>query len=213
MTQPLPSGAVRLTLAGLAGLIWITLILRFYLTLSLVVDGGGTITDALVVYFSYFTILTNLLTALVLSAWVLKPHDSVWLTRSGVRAAVVVYMSVVGMVYALLLRDLWAPTGLTKFCDVILHDAMPVLYLMCWLAWAPKGTLRWRHAALWLCYPAAYFLYSLVRGAVTGVYPYPFIDLSKLGAAGVAANAVLLLAAFWSLGLMVVAIDRWRARR
>ena len=200
----------RLLITGAALLAWTALILRLYLTMTTL--PGNTPLQSFVGYLSFFTIETNILGAAILTAWV-WPGGSGWLARPGVRASAVVYLGVVGVVYAILLRDLWDPRGLAKFCDVVLHDIMPVLYALCWLLAAPKGLLRWRQTVWWLVFPALYLAYSLARGAVTGIYPYPFINAAKLGYDGVAINAAMLLAAFWGLSLLMVAIDRLLGRR
>ncbi len=209
----IPWRAARPLIAGAAILAWAALALRLYLTVALVRADGGGLPQALAVYLSYFTILSNLLTATILAAWAIRPGGGGWLRRPGVRAAAVVYMAVVGAVYALLLRRLWDPTGLTLFCDVVMHDIMPVLYALCWLLAAPKGHLAWRQPVWWLVYPGGYFLYCLARGLISGSYPYPFIDVTALGYGGVLVNAALLLAVFWVLGLAVVGLDKALARR
>ncbi len=200
----------RLLITGAALLGWTGLVLRLALTLT--AQNGLTPLQSMTGYFSYFTIETNLLAAAILTAWALPGHGG-WPARPGVRAAAVVYLGVVGVVYALLLRDLWDPRGLAKFCDVVLHDIMPVLYALCWLLAAPKGLLRWRQTFWWLVFPALYLAYSLARGAVIGTYPYPFINAAKLGYDGVAVNAAILLVAFWGLSLLMVAIDRLLGRK
>jgi hypothetical protein len=127
MTTQVP---FRFLIAAAALTGWTGLILRFYLTMT-APDGPAPLQSA-VRYFSFFTIQTNILAAAILTAW--APHGNVgWLARPGVRAAAVVYLGVVGVVYSILLRDLWDPRGLAKFCDVVLHDLMPVLYALCWL--------------------------------------------------------------------------------
>jgi hypothetical protein len=205
--------ALRTLGAGLASLAWIALALRLYLTVAMVRGDGGTLLGALAAYLAYFTILSNLLTAAILTAWGVRPDGGGWLRRPGVRAAAVVYMAVVGAVYALLLRRLWDPTGLALFCDVVMHDIMPVLYALYWLLAAPRGRLAWRQPLWWLLYPGGYFGYSLARGLISGSYPYPFIDVTALGYGGVLVNAALLLGVFWVLGLAVVGLDKALARR
>jgi hypothetical protein len=119
------------------------------------------------------------------------------------------YITIVGIVYSLVLRDLWNPQGLQKLADLLLHDVIPVVYLIFWLRFVPKGVLRWKDALQWLGFPAVYCAYSLVRGALTGWYPYPFIDAAQLGYAAVARNAILLLVAFLKIGLVLVALGQW----
>ena len=48
----------------------------------------------------------------------------------------------------------------------------------------------------------------MLRGAAFGVYPYPFMDVSRLGFAAVMLNATVLLAVFFGLGAGVIALDR-----
>ena len=74
------------------------------------------------------------------------------------------------------------------------------------------GTLRLRHIGLWVLYPVLYFAYILLRGHLLGAYPYPFIDVEKLGYAQVFVNACGILAGFVLVALVVVGLDRWRGR-
>jgi hypothetical protein len=78
--------------------------------------------------------------------------------------------------------------------------------------YVPKGTLRPRHMALWLLYPLLYFAYALLRGHVLAAYPYPFIDVDKLGYPQVLLNAGGLLVGFVTIALVVMGLDRWRGR-
>ena len=49
---------------------------------------------------------------------------------------------------------------------------------------------------------------SLLHGAVTGFYPYPFLEVGQLGYERVLLNMGVLMAAFAVLGLILVGIDR-----
>jgi hypothetical protein len=66
---------------------------------------------------------------------------------------------------------------------------------------------------LWVIYPLVYFGYSLWRGHLLAVYPYPFIDVDKLGYPQVFVNAGGLLAGFVLVSLLVIGLDRWRTDR
>jgi hypothetical protein len=116
------------------------------------------------------------------------------------------------MVYSLLLRQLWNPQGLQWVVDVILHDVIPVGYALYWLLFGPRDPLRWKDALAWLAYPAAYLVYVLARGAVSGLYPYPFMNVKVLGYGIVLAHAGVLFLVFLGMGLLVVAVGRWRRR-
>jgi hypothetical protein len=129
-----------------------------------------------------------------------------------VQTAAAVYITVVGASYSLLLRHLWNPQGGQKVADLLLHDGMPVIYVIFWLLFVRKSSLRWKDAILWLAYPAIYLGYLLVRGALFGIYPYPFVDVSAIGYTRMLINAALFLMVFLGLGLLAVAIGHWNRR-
>jgi hypothetical protein len=206
---------MRIYQTMLALLGWFALSLQCYLTVTLSLTNGGNILQGFVIFFSFFTILSNLLVAITLSFSRRSPSSpgSKFFSSGTVQSGVAVYIVIVGIVYALLLRELWSPQGLQKLADILLHDAVPVLYVIFWFLFVPKSALRWKDALWWLGFPAIYCACSLIRGALTQWYPYPFIDAGQLGYAAVARNAILLLIAFLAVGLLFVALGKWLERR
>jgi hypothetical protein len=192
---------------------WFALALQLYL--MLVQAPGPERLGAVITFFSFFTILTNILTALVFSAVALQPKGGWgrWLRQPSVQAATAVYIAIVGMVYQLLLRQLWNPQGAQWVADVLLHSIIPVGYMLYWLLFAPRAGLSWRDAVIWLGYPGVYLVYTLARGAVSGLYPYPFLDVKVLGYAGALTRAAGFLLVFLGMGLLVVAVGRWMRSR
>ncbi len=170
-------------------------------------------TQAIFAFLSFFTNLTNLLVAIFLTAWALDREETCRLTRPPGATALLAYLAVMSAVYATLLRDLWEPIGLLLLAEVIEHYVVPPVYLAYWLAYVPKGRLRWKHAYAWLLYPAAYAAFIAVRGAMTGHYPYPFLDVAALGYARVLLNLVPLAFLFLVAGFVFIALDRVLARR
>jgi len=203
---PLPLYGQRGCAAIVAGLGWFGLSVQLYFNIQ---DGlvKNLVAWHLINYFSFFTIETNLLVALVLTIFCARPQAEQFLTTPSVTSALVVYIIIVGVVYAVLLRHLWHPQGLQLLADVVLHDAIPFLYPFYWLVFLRKGSLRWSDPAWWLVFPVLYFLYSMLRGAAFGIYPYPFFDVAQLGFARVSMNGIGLLASFFGLGVILTAID------
>jgi hypothetical protein len=192
---------IIIALAGWAGLV---------LQLLVAVRSGGNSVPAwhsLLGALSYFTVLTNLWVTVLVSARVARVSARNFLSRPGTLAAGAVYIVVVGIIYSLVLRTLWAPSGIHKAADMILHDLMPVLYLLWWLLFAPKGGLAWSEPLKWLLYPLAYFVFSLLLGHFTGRYLYPFADIPALGLGAVLRNGLLLLVLFGGLGWGAVLIS------
>jgi hypothetical protein len=170
----------------------------------------------------YFTVQTNLALAAVMAWSVLRPGPSAEPGGAALRGAVTVFILITGLVYHLILTapggefSMTAPPGerVDPWSGHLLHTATPVLALLEWCLGGPaQRALRWRWALLWLGYPACYLVFALVRGAVVGAYPYPFLDVSELGYPGVTEVAAVLAAAFGVLGLCVVALGRIASRR
>jgi hypothetical protein len=190
---------------------WFALALQFYLML---VRDSAAILGVVITYFSFFTILTNFLVALVFTAAAVRPRAEwgEWLRTPSVQASTAVYIAIVGMVYQLLLRHLWNPMGAQWVADVLLHSIIPVGYVLYWWLFAPRDGLSWKNALGWLVYPGAYLVYTLARGAVSGLYPYPFVDVTALGYGGVLVRCAGLMLLFLGTGLLMVAIARKRRR-
>jgi hypothetical protein len=205
---PLPLYGQRACAAVIAGFGWFGVGVELYLNTQDALAKNLPVAGYLVDYFSFFTIETNLLIALVLTIFCVRPHEEHFLTGPSVKSALVDYIIVVGVVYAVLLRKLWHPHGVQLLADIALHDAVPVLYPFYWLAFLPKGNLRWSDPAWWLVYPLLYFVYSMLRGAAFGIYLYPFFDAAKLGFVQVLLNGIAFLAGFSGLGVALTAIDR-----
>ncbi|MGH6848569.1 MAG: Pr6Pr family membrane protein [Methylocella sp.] len=193
--------------AVLAGLGWFALSVSLYFDVHGAVVKNLSIPVTFINFFSYFTTETVLLITLGLTIFCNRPQAEQFLTAPSVQSALVVYIIVVGGVYAVLLRNLWHPHGLQILTNFVLHDAIPVLYPMYWLVFLPKGSLRWSAPAWWVVYPVMYFLYSMLRGAAFGTYVYPFMDAAKLGVARAWLNGAFLLAVFFCLGVVLTAID------
>lgn len=202
-----PLYAKRICAAIIAILGWFALGIEFYFHIEDALTRNELVTTHLIQFFSYFTIETNVLITVVVMIAAAAPQAEQIQTRPSLRSALVVYIVVVGLVYAVLLRNLWHPQGAQLLADIVLHDVIPFLYPIFWLAFLPKGSLRWADPAMWLVYPIIFFLYSMARGLAFGVYPYPFIDADKLGFERVSLNALALLAVFFGLGVILTAVD------
>lgn len=206
--QALQSSTIERCMMFAGSLLGITgIALQFHYMMQ--IPGVSTI-EAAVRFFSFFTILTNLLLVAGYVFPLLTPElaASGYFSGASVRGALAVYIVVVGAVYNLLLRQLYHPVGWAKVADILVHDVAPVLYVVFWFVFAAKAGLRWADAGKWLLYPLAYLAYTLARGALVHYYPYPFIDVAMLGYVRVLVNAAGFTVVFWGLGLIVVATGR-----
>lgn len=148
-------------------------------------------------FFGFFTIQSNIFAVLLLmaAAMLRKPERTVLFDF--VRGGVTLYVTITGVIFALLLDGHQeAVQTATPWVDVVVHRLMPIVVLADWLIDGPRYRLPLRSAVWWLLYPAAWFTYTLFRGASVHWYPYPFVDVSTLGYGGVFERAGVLLVCF-----------------
>jgi hypothetical protein len=81
---------------------------------------------------------------------------------------------------------------------------MPVLFVIDWLFFVPKESLKLRDACLWLAFPIVHLIWTFIHGAYSGFYPYPFLNSEELGIARVLLNEAGLLVIFLILELVLV---------
>ncbi len=169
-------------------------------------------------FFSFFTNLSNLFAVVVfivggVRTLLRRPGSRAW---DVVRLIAVVNMVFVGLVFNLLLTEVAG--GVLPWVNVVVHMVMPVAVLVDWLVLPVGRRLPWAAAGLGLVVPVLYSVYSLVRGAVTSFYPYPFYDPEALGGYGpVALYMVVLLVALAVLSVALVGLARlaghfWKQR-
>lgn len=185
---------MRLSVAGFS---LFSVVVQFYL---LTVASGLDFPESVWRFFSFFTIITNLLVATAFCLLVAAPASALgklW-AKPVIMTALTVYMTFLAIIYHLLLRNLWNPQGLQWVNDLLLHTVNPLLLLLYWWFYVPKNTLKWHFPVYWLSYPSVYLIWVFFRGAVSGFYPYPFLNVAALGYA-----KTLLNIGFLSAGLLV----------
>ena len=198
--------AVIIALTG-----WAALALQLYIIVTNNIASNSSVADGIIRFFSFFTVLTNILVALSLTISLVAPYSALgkFFSRTTVKSSVAVYIIIVSIVYNIALKNLWDPQGLQLIADILLHQAIPVLYTLYWLAFVPKGTLTWKFPVRLLVYPLFYLIYVIVRGGATGHYPYPFMDVSQIGTEKMIINALIIMTAFIVIGFLIVGIDSY----
>jgi hypothetical protein len=199
----------------LALVAWFSVLLQCYLSLQLAAQNGKSIGSGLEVFFSYFTVLTNLLICVSLSLSLATPASTLgqWFARPSTVTGVATNIAFVGLSYHFLLRHTWNPQGTRLIADVLLHYVVPALYVTYWWFTAAKAALAWMIPVTWSLYPTLYLVYALIRGSIIGSYPYPFIDAAVLGYGRTMRNAFGFLFVFIALGCLFVALSRWARHR
>ena len=161
-------------------------------------------------FFSYFTVLSNVGAAAVLAVLAVRPELSTDPRFVPVRGAITLCMGITFVVYNALLAPASADVGLTaRWVDVVVHVVGPLIVVLDWVVDPPGLRLSARVVAGWLVFPAVYFAYSLIRGPIVDWYPYPFLDPNEHSYLVIAVYAVVILAVF----VLVALVLRWWAGR
>lgn len=165
-------------------------------------------------FFSYFTILSNMLAAAALTAPLVAPTSrfAAWAEQSGPRASIATYLTITAVVYHLLLASQWNPQGLRFVSNLILHTITPLAYLADVALRGGYGEARWIAAAKAMAFPALFGVWTLVHGALSGFYPYPFMNVAKRGYPPVVLTMVEMSLAFAAVALIFVFLLRVRTR-
>jgi len=187
--------------ALVAMICWAGLAVQFSATYGNQHNVGAT----LWVLARFFTILTNLLVALAMTMVATGRKVSPFVL-GGLTLAILL----VGAVYATLLQGLHELRGPAVVADILLHTVSPAAMVLWWLLFAPKKALKWSAPVQWAAYPLAYFAYVLGRAQIDHRYPYPFVDVTKLGWVQTLINAGGIAMAFIIAGFVLVWIDSWR---
>jgi hypothetical protein len=161
----------------------------------------------LVRFCSYLTIWFNVLVAWsTLTLALGRDRDSrAW---RALRLDAVVLATVGGLVHFFFLRPLLDLTGWDLVADRLLHIAVPVLALVGWLVFGPRGRAAGSDLLAFLVLPLAWLGYTLVRGEIVHWYPYPFIDVGAHGYAVVLLNAAAVAAAMLLAAWAATVLER-----
>ncbi|WP_410982778.1 Pr6Pr family membrane protein [Bacillus cereus] len=129
-------------------------------------------------FFSFFTIGSNILVAIILALSCFATAKFGRLEQFGVlRGAATVYIFTTGLIYFLLLRGLEESLQTPiPWVNTVLHYIMPIAMILDWVLNPPTKEIKWKHAVSWLLFPLLYVIYSLIRGSFIDWYPYPFLD-------------------------------------
>ncbi len=161
-------------------------------------------------FISYFTILCNSLIAVSLTVHTIAPKSKMgsFFSSPTVQTGIALNIFIVGLVYNTVLRGIWEPKGWQLVADNLLHVVVPFLYVLYWIVFVPKGTLKWKDGISWTYFPLFYLVYSLIRGHLVDWYPYPFLNVAKFGYTQVFINSGFVVLAFLLFGSLLIWADR-----
>ena len=204
-----------------AGITWFGLALGMVLTvfnvyppvdvqpnsLGVNADGVAGLFGRVVDSLSYFTNLSNVLVAVVLTMLARDPERGgrVW---HAVRMDSLVMISITGLIYAIVLAPDAQVEGLDIIVNAIKHYIVPIMTVFLWLLVGPRRQLTFASIFTALIIPVAWAFYTLIRGEFISAYPYGFLNVVAYGLPAVLTNIAGVAALGVVLGLLFWAVDR-----
>ena len=163
----------------------------------------GRVMDSL----SYFTNLSNVLVAVVLTMLARNPDrgGAVW---HAVRMDSLVMIVITGLIYAIVLAPDAQVEGLDIIVNAIKHYIVPVMTVFLWLLVGPRRQLTFVSVFTALVIPIAWAAYTLIRGEFIAAYPYGFLNVIAYGLPAVLTNIAGVAVLGIILGLLFWAVDR-----
>ena len=159
-------------------------------------------------FVSYFTIQSNLFVLGTSIALALDPRRDGPVFRV-LRLDALLGISITGIVYWTLLAPLVKLSGWGFVAGMGFHLVSPLAAVVFWVLVGPRPRITWSTLGWAFVWPIAWIAFTFLRGAITGWYPYPFLDASEIGwgPALLATTGVLVL------GVLLLLLFRWLDRR
>jgi hypothetical protein len=160
-------------------------------------------------FFAFFTIQSNLIGVAAFALLVMGRDRPRSHGLESLRGAATVYLMVTFFVVIFLLEGVDVSLKL-EWVDITVHKVFPIIVLLDWIVDPPTVRLTIRDVLTWLVYPIAWAILTLVRGALDGWYPYPFLDPANGGYGAVALAVVAITIGFIVISLVVRAFGDLR---
>lgn len=161
--------------------------------------------------FAYFTIQSNLIVGATSLLLVLNPGRTSTVFEV-FRFIGVVAITITGIVFHAALAQLFDLESWSRVANHLVHTVVPVMAVLGWLLYGPRGLTSRRVMWLSVLFPVWYMTFALVRGAIMHRYPYPFADVDALGYVKVLINSVWICGLYLAVAAGAVAIDERLSR-
>lgn len=157
---------------------------------------------------SYFTIQSNILVALATFYFLFDPRQSRF--KVIIRGSILLSILITGLVFHIVLVPAlpeYFAQGIA-FRHHLSHTIAPLGFALDWLIFDRKGLMLYPDVRYWVIYPLLYWLFAVIQGHFSGVYPYFFTDIGTFGFGAALLWLLFLTITFVLVGFLLVWIDR-----
>ncbi|HEV7918721.1 MAG TPA: Pr6Pr family membrane protein [Solirubrobacterales bacterium] len=159
-------------------------------------------------FFSYFTILSNIAILAVSALLVKRPliENRTW---NVIRVTALMSIAITGLIYLIVLRpDAHLEGSVEVIGNALRHYVVPPLALIGWMAFGPWPRQSWRDLGWVMLWPLLFGAFTMLHGAITGWYPYDFLDVDQHGYASVAVELLITMLEMAAIAAIVLALNR-----
>ena len=163
--------------------------------------------ERLINLFSYFTIQSNLFvlgTSIALAVSI-RRDGRLWRV---LRLDAMLGIIITGLVYDFVLAALVHPTGWALAATIGFHYISPWATLIGWLIFGPRPRMGRRTLMLAFIWPLAWLALTFARGALTGWWPYPFLDVDLIGLSDSVRNSAFILLIAVGIAVLLTVLDK-----
>jgi hypothetical protein len=174
--------------------------------------GAAGALGRIIDFLSYFTIWSNVVVGLVMTLLALNPQRDSPRLRI-LRIDSLMMISITGLVYALIIAPYVTNRGWENVSNSLLHQITPIVTIAVFIIAGPRKWFSVKGVFAALIIPIVYVIYTLIRGAVIGAYPYDFFNVVKYGYGAVLINVVAIAVLGLVIAFIYMGIDRLISRR
>jgi hypothetical protein len=157
--------------------------------------------------FAFFTIQSNVLAG-ICSALLAVGTNRRSEAFAVLRLCSLVAITVTGVVFHVALARFVGSNPWDQAASQLEHTVVPIMTVVGWLLAGPRGLISARVVWLSLIFPLCWLAFTLIRGAITPWYPYPFIDVTTLGYVKALLNCVWIAILMLGLAAGAGVLDR-----
>jgi uncharacterized membrane protein len=170
--------------------------------------AGTAVAGRLVRVFSFFTIQSNVLSAITSALLAANPARDGTVFRVA-RLDALLGITVTGIVYSTVLARVHEPKGWEQVStNAAFHYVVPVMMVLGWLLFGPRPRIDATVVGWSLLWPVLWFGYTVAHGEATRWWPYPFVDAATHGYARVLLNALIVTAVLAGVAAVFGVLDR-----
>ena len=162
--------------------------------------------------FGYFTIWSNALVAITITALFINPNRDDKRFRL-LRNTSLLMILMTGILYHLLIAPTAHPESWNIYTNAFQHYITPLITVLVWLFVGPRSWFNFRMTISVFAIPTSYLLYTFIRGAIIGRYPYSFFDVIEYGYISVGTTLIMIYVAGYVLALLFLGLDKAFSRK